>query len=752
MPEENLQKPVAKSLFAQNLIKNLFFMVLAVLAAVGVFFLEGVLVEKDDMTQAHFSGIDYSTSTLVPNDGFFRFYNESEGEISPDMEVVMENENHEYIFKLNSGNLWGSFSASDADVNILLDENVVLIPDRAAFNLEFDGKRATLAVFDGDIYVGFLEQGMELTEVVDEYSDVFMNIMSVPRDNQVVIALSKVDERIKLLLYSKLVKEFKFTGIPSSTKNSDWVKENQKKDRRYIENLKKDISNEIRYEGIVESEGYLSDFVFWSEENLTFVPKKKQQILLDHLFAFLDSAIYYANRADDNKAEEYLREFDDYLLTLPSYILNSGEYFAAYDQYIDKLSVFSPDESQYKVLEHLLSKKIFDNRDVYNVIDEFWFDVYESLSADRITAQAALDKYYGYLDHTLSDSSDPQRFERYLTYKNQLFDNLFLRYPYFYKDDYFAVKSVLENKLLDLYPNGRLKDELKQFFISKKIEYLKRLTRFFFGDEIPEVSQARNVLERLIEEVNDLMPADTSQVAVLELFEKELDDIGDFWGYLKSPEYNSSKAYGATHKERYEVYLEEKDQIWSFVNIQQEVLGEPVEQLTVADVERDIREILERNNELSNLSIGEIEDVEQRYVEISGVLGGYAFEATYDRDYASLKDVEAYGDTITTVPVKLDGLLSLLNERFVGEDVVEEQTEEDKLESHSERVARVFIMNLVKDEGFEISEENVELVDEANQVYRISDVYLRDFAGLLIILLLMKTLKIFILFWKESLL
>ena len=79
-------------------------------------------------------------------------------------------------------------------------------------------------------------------------------------------------------------------------------------------------------------------------------------------------------------------------------------------------------------------------------------------------AEEALNSYYEYFDQTIGENSDADFYKMYITYQNQLFDNLLLRHSLFYKDGYFAIKNVLEQTLIDLYVSGQLKDELKQAY------------------------------------------------------------------------------------------------------------------------------------------------------------------------------------------------------------------------------------------------------------------------------------------------
>ena len=465
----------------------------------------------------------------------------------------------------------------------------------------------------------------------------------------------------------------------------------------------------------------MNDFVFWAEENLTFVPEKKYEIVFSHLFEFLDDAIFYANEGDEIASNSSWDEFNGYLVSLPVSVSGSDDFFNRYDSYIDVFEVFSPTDSQYFVLEKLLEKKLLSGRDVYEVLDVFWLDVYEGLNSGSVAGEEALNKYYGYLDNfVIGDRSDLEFYKDYITYQNQLFDNLFLRYSVFYRDGYFAMKNVLEQELLAVFEDD---EELSQELISNKIDFLKRLKKFFLDGEI-DVAEAKQILSRLVEEVDELMPLDDLDVAVIELFETRLDDIGDFWGYLSSPEYHISKTYGATHEERYESYLEEKDKIWDFINIQEDVLGETIAEVTVADVVAEIEAAFFTNTDISEVGVGEVLAVDERYINVQGVVGGYPFDAVYDRDKGFLNDVYTYNELVSDRPVKIDNLLVLLQERFADLAEVDFGEEEEfTIESVAERAARLFIAELIAGYGFVVEMDDVSVVDELNAIYRVEEIY-----------------------------
>lgn len=625
----------------------------------------------------------------------------------------------------DTARFWANFKLSTKWQNILIGDNVVLMPDHAVFDLEFDGERFTLKVFDGDVYVGFLAEGVDLTETKGPYDEIFANKLLVPRGKQVIVNITKLDERYQKLLYTKMVKEFKYSGIAAADFDSQWVKSNMVADDKLMEARKRDFSSKVIFAGKSSNEGFLGRFLFWSEENLTFVPEKKKEILFEHLFGYLDDSIFYLIDGDDSNFLVNMEKFDGAITSLPQYFRESEDFYERFDKYLENLAVFGIADVQYKAYKELLDRKFSSGREIFEVVNAAWQNVYKGFDESSVLAEDALDAFYKYFDASLLKSENADYLFYYLTFNNQLFDNLLLSSPLFYKDGYFSMKNHIEEKLLELYQDGQMREELKQAFISTKITFLKRLMAYFFEEKV-DIVAAKRIVRRLVEEINKLMPEFASSVAVVELFEAELSDVADFWGFLNTPEYHTSKTYGLTQKERYNSYLIEKDRIWNFVNVQEDVLGDSAKGVSLASVSVEIQEAFAAVSGVDNLEIGEIKDLSQRYVKISATVQGYPITGIYDRDSGLIKEVYAYEELISDRAVKLLSLFSILSNKFADivpevKTDVEGVSDEPSVETYAQRFARSFVAKRVGEAGFVLEMENVEVVDELNAVYRVKD-------------------------------
>jgi hypothetical protein len=628
------------------------------------------------------------------------------------------------LITLTDGHYWGNFAQMQDAANVIF-ENVVLIPRQAQFDLKIENNKLTLAVIKGDVFVGLLEHRVITPDLLDQYDDRYLNKLLVPQDTQITINLAQIDEDLRPILFTKLVKEFKYSAVASSLKSTDWVKVNLRKDSDYREELRQRFEAEVLRNKPLGQEGYIANFLAWSKENLTFVPEKKYRLLLEQTFSDLELAIFYASKGDEAEMQVGLDAFERSLLAADEDLLNSEAFLEAYDRYLGQLEIFSVDDLQAKVWTFLLNKKIEHYGIEAALVELAWLRVYEALAVDNLEAEKALDYYNDLLDSSLGKFEDEEQYKSFITYQNQLFDTLFLRHSLFYKDAYFSIKNVLETVLLDLYDNGRLKDELRQAFVSRKIDFLKQMRRHFF-DEAITVKEAKEIFERLVNEVDDLMPSDQSGLAVIELFEAQLADVTNFWGYLNDPRYHLEGAAG-THEEKYTTYLRDNDQIWSKFDIQEDLLGEVAEDVSIEEVVAEMTAVLTADEDLTDLEIGELETVGQRFVDLNAVIGGYPFQAKFDRSTDSLSDVYVYGELVTDRPVPIANLVTVLQAQFadLDEQVVLDNAVD--IESSAQREARFYIARLVSDAGFEASIDEVSVVDAVKATYRLSKVYLADY-------------------------
>ncbi|MDD3862046.1 MAG: hypothetical protein PHP74_04140, partial [Candidatus Gracilibacteria bacterium] len=717
---------VPKFSFVKNFFKVVFLVALAGGAFAGNFLLEQRIGNDFVVNSGELAVFDYNKENILKEHGVIRFSNDDG--VNNSMEII-DSKDGEYILKFNAGKFWGNFSVSNARVNFLVDDKVVIIPNGAVFSAEIDDGNLKIFTYSGDLYLGFLDSGVEIDKYEDKYSPAFMNRFVVPKDSRAVVTLSKIDQRLKGLLYSRLFTEFKRSTIPSDMKKVDFVLGNFKKDEAYLSNLEKEFFSDLRFQGNAVAEGALADVVFWMEENLTFVPEKKDQLVFKRLFSYLDQAFYYANKDDQFQMERFLEKFNFYRTSLDSEISFSDKYYVEIDKYMEDLAIFAPGSMQHDLYKKLLIQKFNEGRADIEIVEKLWLNVYRAMDDSPGMLRNAVTDYYEYLSAIMKDkeafkNKNEFAYKIFISYQDQLFENLFLRYSNFYQTVYFDIKSLLEEEILSFYEQGQLKTELGQDFISRKIDFLRKLMNVFF-DESVEVQAAKDIANNLIEGIYNLTPPESARTSVTDLFQSQLSNLADFWGYLDNVEYNVSKVYGASHKERYQTYLLERDRVWTFETMTDAVLGGggSVSSGTMDKIKNDIVGRLMDDKNVSNLEVAEVKDPNARYVQVKYVLGGYPVEAIFDRDGKTVKDVYVYDELISHEAVKPSDLFVLIDEKLSekydlsgGEGAY---GIEEAVKNNAERIAKLYLINKSKIAGFEVSEDNIKLVDEELLIYRI---------------------------------
>ncbi|MBT3864756.1 hypothetical protein HOE67_01715 [Candidatus Peregrinibacteria bacterium] len=697
---------------AKTVVRSIFFALVGIAILVASFFWEQ---NTENMLVAVSGEVEFVEDTLfIPDNAYIVA---EEGEIAE--LLTLEEKDGAYLISMeNEGRIWGNFGNSFSLVNISVEGKLVVVPTFSYFDLEYKGGVVTLNSYMGNTYVGFLVGGFDQFEYMNEYSKSFGNIQLVPSGARVKIPLSRVDERISKLLPFKLIKEVGYSFISSKSYEDDFVRENLKKSFKFSEDLK-EVKREDFYDSAPAGvSSALSDLL---RENLIMFESKEEEFYMTKLDKHLYEAV---SSYDSDVVKASLKAFSADYDKIPSDLVENGFGKQFVLRWLSDLVVFESVDSEYKVFESVLDNAVdlFELPYLLSVrLSRYNVGLYEEEDVDDIyrAYYKGIEKLFGYTD-------DVVQYKRFLSFYNQVLDMLLLQHSDIYTKEAFTMKRALENELYSLYYGGELKEEAKQSFVRRKIDFLKKLKRFFFEEEVG-LSEARSVISILVEDLDDYMPTRTSENAVIGLFERELTDIGNFWGYINDIEYSKSSLYGSSHKERYAVYLEEKDQVLSILDVQRDVLGDVVQSMSPSEVALDIRAKLEGVG-AKNVRVEMPASVTQRYIRVAAVLGGHVFDAEYDRDYGTVKNVYAYGSLLSGASVKLTALEEFLFGSLV--DVVEDTNisidEEASMETNAQKIAKSIIAKKLVEAGFGVDMEDVEVIDPVNAVYRVNDVLVEE--------------------------
>jgi len=730
---------VSKAFVAVTVTKYFFFALLSLLLFAFSFWYGGAFLKVDvlDVGDAVVSGDEYRNVIIraLSEDDFEDAAGDGEGEKENidvkeslvgivDSDLLIEKvSDSSFSVDVEKGKYWMNYSFTDKSVNLWVSDKMVLIPKYAIFDLDFDGSALRLNVYDGDVYVAFIENKEDVfskNRVVGIYDESFLNTLLVPRGNQVKISLSKIDSDLEPLLPSKLIKEFKYGAIPASVLESDWVQENILEDFSFVQGLRKDFSLSLSAK-FSSDDSVFENTIFSVKEFLTFIPEKEESLILDHLFAYVDDAILHYSRGEGDLAFESLSYFSNIVESIDFDYLGTDSYENRLQSYLDSLILFDVDNSEYDVFKFLIK---YSSDDSLKVLDVYWVNIYKGIDSGNSDKARSLSDFYEYFQKALG--SDDDKYKQFLLYYNQLLHNLFLHNDVFYRDSYFSLKFDVEKNLLSVY-SGKLRDELAQTFVRDKIVLLKRLRKSFF-DGLIKIDEAKNIFNHLYKSANDLLEDESGDVAVLDIFEKDLSDVYDFYGYLQASEYHND-FYGSTDKERFDSYLEERRYLPNAQDVYSDLVGDYSDKMTLEDIKKEVEDYFKSNVDISAVEV-KLDDSAQRYVKVSATLGGYPFNANFDRDIELLSDVYVYDELLIETNVSLDVLLGLIQDEFA--DVVNENPDSDldedqiAVESTAHRDARIYISKLVLDEGFDVELSDVSIFDLKASVYRVEKVSLSE--------------------------
>ncbi len=644
-----------------------------------------------------------------------------------------------YLVTLKEGSIWGNIQFDDYDLDIKT-ETVLVTPGASSFSINYDGNLTRIYADNHDIFVGIRDKGKTI------------NSFWLAEGNQARISDSKVKNKadtIQKLLYSKLIKEFGYGRLSVKKIQDDpWLSVQKEEDVNYSNSVQASRLADIRKKGLrtlragsisSQTKALFTDL----RTALTFSEKKKTDNLMDSIFANLQDAKYQYLQGDDTDAAIRLSLFKEDISD-PAYISNTGfkqSLFNKLHEEFFSLQFAIPGDPIYPVKEQLYRELLSVNMRPYlNANFEFDLltsklnDVYDSIDDNPVDGISAFSDYTNtYKTVVAKYRNDIDKVGDQIVRQNVLVDNILFIYPELYSLSNFEAKQLIEEDYLLVVNKKADKKELKQTFISSKIDLLNRIRYFLFNDRL-EADNARQIVFFLVRNIEDLQ-GDTLQLAAInELFEKRMQDIGVFWEYLKSPEYYDTNLHGSSHEERFEAFKSIQEKEITYQDIRKEILGKKeMEDLTVEKVLVQAEKDMESAG-FSNIEFGFYEDVNQpRIPVLKAKAGGIEFRATYDWDRKLLSSIIVDEDLISADGVKLEKAKQFIYQAVSAKTKVIKrpvpkpvEPEEEDPQADVKNVAEVFMAQKFKQFGMIVTKDEVVVVDLKNGIYQIDNVYFEN--------------------------
>jgi hypothetical protein len=675
-----------------------------------------------------------------------------------------------FVFELEGGRVWVNGIYTTSNINLLAG-GAFLVSRMGAFDTTFDGAKTTVRVFVDQVTVGLVKPGVNFTKAVRYSSSSFINSFLMAQGTQADVFLETIrsnEETLRKLLYSKMIKEFKYALFASADIQSDpWVRQNLADDDAFAQKVSKDKLQQINVRGL--KIGALDSLAYQLQKSwngfadvLTFSSDRVRQRVVERIFDQLLDSEYLLIYGRSTEAKDRLSLFAKLVTDAAA----SGSDDRTKNLILDDLrksyadlAFVMPDDSLFDVkstislsLDQLLGQSDDDLIERFGLIRDYMNYAYRLADTNALLARLTLEKYNTrFIDFTTKEAGNLQRVKNLIAEENEVMDFLLLQYPIFYQDAYFAIKNTLELKWLSLLPEGSDKDEERQTIISVKIDFLKNIQRFFLDEKIA-LADATKVVSRLINEINDLQPG--TELGITQIINQRLKDYGQFLGFLKAA--SSGSLRGNTMQQKYDSYLASQPQP---VQLEQ-VIGDYISgastktpTLTTSDVILQVKKDFAQAG-ISDLRLGNLTGTDQRIIAVQNAsLNNIVFSGDYEWAKGLISNVRSGGAVVSANAVSLSALSGILKPKLVETQQAPEtqvtvqssqtqqvvprpvqtqqqtqiQTQQTQVSpdlSRSEKVAKILLIQKLKGKDIRATESGITVTSVSDKLFELSHVSL----------------------------
>lgn len=668
------------------------------------------------------------------------FARETELRLAPGSSVVFLGEDVDkngYVLQVQQGRVWVDANQSTSTLNIVAG-SAFLLPSKAVFDIAYDGASLRLQVFDSQVNVGLTATNFAPDKLYQSMSDIFINHYLVAEGNQTIVPNEKVSQNediLRKLLYSKLIKEFQYNRFdPKILVDDEWIVANLKNDNDMLQGVAKDRLNKINERnlrvGSIEDLGYqMSKFVDGFANVLTFsddrVAERKVNAVITHLLDAEYLLIYGRSTEASSRLNLFKQMFADQsaeggekVVSLLNVRLK--EIYASLGFVLANDPLYTVKST---VGDMLLSSAVTsddDLRDHFEYVRDYLNAAIKVSPSSVALARTNLDNYYDRLNKLIaSQSSQRVRLKSFVYEENQIFDNVLKQYSAFYMDSTFAKKHNLELEWLKFLPEGNEKNEERQTMVGTKIDFLKVLQAFVLNEKV-SLSDAKPIAVRLINEIQDFKTED--EVGVSELFKLRLQDYGQFLRFLNATDISSLP--GVTMNDKYKSFQALQLEQVSIEKAIEDFLGGKATNAPTVTTEQIMNRIEDdfTKAQIKGAQFSTLSGIDQKVISVSGAqLNGFTFTGDYDWDKKLISNVRVGNSSISTSPVRLENLATLLVPQEVTPPPVappatppSAQVPQD---TKAERVAKILLLQKLKAADITASEENIVIQDMSAGMY-----------------------------------
>lgn len=558
-----------------------------------------------------------------------------------------EDERHVDV-QLSSGSVVYATIAGDFSASIVTDFARVDSQNSIAYvDLSDDGSDLNIYATQHPSLVTFTSDGSDL------------NSISVPTEYRMKVPSSKISSTIGKLRLTKLSKEFPVYLLEDDDLSGDVWEEIDEIDFVYTESMTEftgDILARSQYgpptEGFV---GGVNSFYENFRAAFTVLDHAKDRLdeeTKGNLLIYTLTNLLYGDESDG-------------LAWLAQWEESEYEPEEVADLYAEMFFVL-PGDIIYPVKEDLAAV-LYAGEDTLTLLRLKFLEIESLLSkGEKVLAEEAYDEYKNEFQSAMANGVfDDESWLDDISREYSLLELLLRSHSTFYNTDSVSLLTDLEEKILFLAGSDQDLDEERQSFVQSKIRYLENLFSFVVSKKI-SVVDATDLAEDLIFSAETYLNAVSSATAVQSYFEGKLDDFDLAVQFMNSPEFYSYSDFDEG-LEAYRVKVDDIDELNEYIQSLRSGASDEDASIDIADAYAEVYEDLL----LAGVTYSDLvwlEDSGSRLFEIqNGSVGGYSFDANYDRETQLLYDLVVEDVRFST------GLL-LENVRDVIETALEEDT------------------------------------------------------------------------------
>jgi hypothetical protein len=461
--------------------------------------------------------------------------------------------------------------------------------------------------------------------------DQYLNALSIPAEHRVLVPESKLTETVGRLRLTKLTKEFPAFPLGDDDISKDLQSHMDFLDDSYASASLNFLADLQEASDFGPSQEGLTTVVQNVETNLTLLPhaqaRLQEELQADALTYSMTHFLY----GEASEGQRWLQEWTR--LSRDAELLDDLE---------ADLFFVLPGHELYEVKD-AIAKELYVGESTLSALQRQYQEIEQLLNAgDLVQAQQAYTAYASQFQAAIDAGlfNDVLMLPA-LSRETILLELLLRQNAIFYALEDVALLSQLEAKILSLAASAQDLDEERLAFIQSKLRFLDKLFDFVREDLVtPDAAEV--LAGHLVDEAEAYLNNLTTQVAVRDYFESELELYALSVEFMNSPEFYSYDSF-EEGLAAYSQKVEDLDELNAYLQEirlrteEDEVLG-----FTQEAMQDAIREVGQdfTLNQLQYAAIEPLGDADLRLFEVlGGRASGFAFDAKYDRDTELLYDI-----------------------------------------------------------------------------------------------------------------